>query len=93
MANKFRTKLLYGRTGVFYDAVGIGAEAPASGLMVSGVINCSEQILSSGQRVLVGDDSDENPVFKIRIVPQSGYDHLVSITGIDNNTLYFISNP
>jgi len=99
MAKKFRAGSLYGRTGVFYDAVGICMEAPQSGLAISGnlnasgIINCSKEIVSSGNRVIVGDSSDVNQVFSIRVLPQSGYDYLVSITGINNNTLYFISNP
>jgi hypothetical protein len=173
MANKFRSKLLYGRSGFFNDTVGIGIENPVSGLHISGKnfriddgdayfsnrpivsgnsqvallsditggldlssyylssnpsgyitgvdtsnfisasqtgqfyansnpsgfinqnytgsVSFSGTIQSSGQRVIVSDISNSTPIYSIVILPQSGYDALVASTGINANTLYFIS--
>jgi hypothetical protein len=145
MANKFRSKLFYGRTGIFNDAVGIGVENPVSGLHISGknfridngnayfsnrpIVSGSNQVAllsdvtggldlsnyylasnpsgfvnqnytgsvsfsgtiqSSGQRVIVSDVSNSIPIYSIFVLSQSEYDALITSTGINASTLYFI---
>lgn len=94
MANKFRTKLLYGRTGVFYDAVGIGAEAPASGLFISGgdfklddgaAFFSSRPIVSGDSQVALLSDITGN--YYLSSNP-SGF-----ITSLDTSNLYTNDNP
>jgi hypothetical protein len=81
MANKFRAKLLYGRTGVFNGAIGIGVESPISGLHISG----------SDLRVDNGNAHFSNrPI----VSGNSQVALLSDITGqIDLSAYYLSSNP